>query len=193
MIVFDQAFTDLIKLEGGYSNNPLDVGGETYKGITRRFNADWKGWAIIDSYNIKFGSLLKKDQNLQALVKEFYKMKYWDAMQLDQVARLSSDVAYQLFQCGANQGIVTTVKMLQRALNCFPDLQLNHWPLKVDGIIGEQTMHILYGHVHIDEDYQERPYVLTMLKSQQCLRYMEIVEKDPKQVVFLKGWLARIK
>lgn len=45
---FLKSYDILIKHEGGYVNDPDDKGGETYKGIARKFNPDWKGWKIID-------------------------------------------------------------------------------------------------------------------------------------------------
>ena len=36
--------------EGGYNNDPDDVGGETYKGIARNYHASWEGWKIVDMY-----------------------------------------------------------------------------------------------------------------------------------------------
>jgi len=37
-----------LDLEGGYSNDIDDAGGETYAGISRNNFPDWYGWTIID-------------------------------------------------------------------------------------------------------------------------------------------------
>jgi lysozyme family protein len=42
------AYESTMKAEGGYVNNPQDPGGETYKGIARKFNSKWDGWIAID-------------------------------------------------------------------------------------------------------------------------------------------------
>lgn len=40
--------------EGGYSNDPIDLGGETYKGIARNAHPNWQG----DYLSIKITSLI---------------------------------------------------------------------------------------------------------------------------------------
>ncbi|MBW1801582.1 MAG: hypothetical protein JRJ85_12745, partial [Deltaproteobacteria bacterium] len=44
MAKFDEAFEKTTAIEGGYVFDPDDAGGETYKGISRRFNPSWGGW-----------------------------------------------------------------------------------------------------------------------------------------------------
>ena len=41
MAEFSEAFTQTAAHEGGYSNDPLDRGGETYRGIARVHHPDW--------------------------------------------------------------------------------------------------------------------------------------------------------
>ena len=50
MANFGDAFKKLSIKEGGYVNDKDDAGGETYKGISRRYNPTWQGWTMIDSY-----------------------------------------------------------------------------------------------------------------------------------------------
>ena len=73
-----------LKYEGGYSNVPGDKGGETYRGISRKSNPDWKGWKFIDK--IKKPSLFVKEQpikqntifpQLEAEVAKFYYTNYF--------------------------------------------------------------------------------------------------------------------
>src|SRR5579859_5989985 len=45
---FRMAYQRIIKYEGYYANNTNDHGGETYLGITRRFNPKWLGWRYLD-------------------------------------------------------------------------------------------------------------------------------------------------
>ena len=49
MADFDKALRKLLAIEGGYVNDPGDPGGETYKGVARRYNASWPGWSRIDA------------------------------------------------------------------------------------------------------------------------------------------------
>ena len=47
MANFNQAFKKVMSAEGGYVNDPDDPGGETYKGVARKMNPRWSGWAIV--------------------------------------------------------------------------------------------------------------------------------------------------
>ena len=48
---FDKALEILLANEGQYANDKEDLGGETYCGISRKFNPSWAGWQIIDKAN----------------------------------------------------------------------------------------------------------------------------------------------
>jgi lysozyme family protein len=175
MSFFEKAFDDLIKIEGGYSDHPSDKGRKTKFGITE----------FVARENDYKGDM--KELPLET-AKDIYKTCYWNKMRLDDIAKLSSDIAHQLFQCAVNMGTGTTLKMLQRALNCKATPSLNK--LNIDGIMGPKTLITLGIETgNLTDNYT----ILTMLKAQQIMRYMEIVEKDASQSVFLKGWLKRVQ
>ena len=46
MANFEEAYYKTMGHEGGYTDDPSDVGGETYKGIARTYNPDWDGWTV---------------------------------------------------------------------------------------------------------------------------------------------------
>ena len=48
MADFNKAYKATMGHEGGYVDDPADKGGETYKGIARRYNPGWGGWKQID-------------------------------------------------------------------------------------------------------------------------------------------------
>ena len=80
MAIFDIALKIVLQHEGGYSNDPVDKGGETYKGISRIFAPAWKGWAIIDFYKKDFGlksNAVIKSVELDNLVGSFYYTNKW--------------------------------------------------------------------------------------------------------------------
>lgn len=119
MANFDIAFKNIVKLEGGYVNDPDDSGGETYMGISRKHNPTWKGWNYIDNIK-KYYGLSNIDYNarkslpLQALVKERYKAAYWDIFNLDEMP--SQKVAYQIFDTTINCGQTAAIKIAQQAM-----------------------------------------------------------------------------
>lgn len=81
MANFETALKVVINYEGGYVNDPVDKGGETYKGIARNFSKNWAGWAVIDNYKkrngvIKRGTVLN-DAVLDKMVSDFYFVNKW--------------------------------------------------------------------------------------------------------------------
>lgn len=127
MADFDIEFDKVILAEGGYVNDPNDAGGETYLGISRKNNAKWKGWSIIDSIKKTYGTKnintrLKKQTTLLNYAKDLYKEKYWNCMFLDEIP--NQDIAHQLFDTGVNCGISTAIKLAQ---NCCNITQTGKW------------------------------------------------------------------
>lgn len=89
---FQYALTQLLKDEGGYTNNPSDPGGPTNFGIT-----------IID-----YRKYIKSDGTAEDVrkmnvsdAKAIYKAKYWNVMGCDQ---LPSGVDYCVFDYAVNSG-----------------------------------------------------------------------------------------
>lgn len=119
MADFNKEFTKLILAEGGYVDDPDDAGGETYLGISRRYNPKWNGWIIIDNIKKQFGtkgitSRLKKDTALTDSAKSFYKKNYWDVLFLDKIK--NQEVAHCLFDTCVNCGKTAAIKFAQRTL-----------------------------------------------------------------------------
>lgn len=46
--LFQRSWALSSRLEGGWVNDRRDRGGETYRGVARRFHPGWPGWEIID-------------------------------------------------------------------------------------------------------------------------------------------------
>jgi lysozyme family protein len=100
-LTFDTVFNRLMGVEGGYSNDPKDPGGETNWGISKRAypDVDIKG--------------LTRDG-----AKAIYLRDFWNRIEAD---TLPTSVAYQVFDFGVNSGIETAVRYLQRALGVADD------------------------------------------------------------------------
>ena len=50
----------VLKHEGGYANVSGDLGGETYRGISRKNFPSWNGWEIVDEKKpLKYNQILK--------------------------------------------------------------------------------------------------------------------------------------
>jgi len=111
---FEKFIPIVFKHEGGYVNDPDDLGGETNYGITKR------RYPELDIKN------LTKDEAKQIYYRDFY--------QKMGLIHIGDDLlALHVMDMGINAGIKTAVSLLQELLvDC-----------KVDGVLGPQTGEIL--------------------------------------------------
>ena len=116
---FNEIIKHVLDHEGGYVNDPKDLGGETKYGITKRFYPE---------LNIKELTIEK--------AKEIYKKDYWDK---NRVESLPQELWHIFFDMCVNMGRRTAVKVLQRAaVNKGKDIE-------VDGGLGPATIEALKG------------------------------------------------
>ena len=116
---FNEIIEKVLEHEGGYVNDPKDLGGETKYGITKRFYPD------IDIKNLTIEQ-----------AKEIYKSDYWDR---NKVESLPQNLWHIYFDMCVNMGKRTAVKVLQRAaVNKGKNIE-------VDGGLGPMTIGALKG------------------------------------------------
>ena len=113
---FMQAVEVVLQHEGGYVNDPNDLGGETNFGISKRSYPD------VDIKN------LTREQAIA-----IYHSDWWVRYGYDKID--NSDVATKTFDLAINMGAVPAHRILQRAINF-----VNNEDLKVDGILGPLTL-----------------------------------------------------
>lgn len=122
MADFIKAFKRTVSKEGGYSNNPNDKGGETYKGVTRKNYPNLELWKYIDYYKTKYGNtygLNKQLENIEEYQQEIqnvYKKNYWDKLLLDEV--ISQKIANELFDDAINRGTNAVITLIKRLYKC---------------------------------------------------------------------------
>ena len=119
MKTFDEIIEKVLEHEGGYVNDPKDLGGETKYGITKRFYPD------VDIKNLTIEQ-----------AKEIYKKDYWDK---NKVESLPQNLWHIYFDMCVNMGKRTAVKVLQRAANN------KGRDIEVDGGLGPMTIGALKG------------------------------------------------
>lgn len=114
MANFDISYNRTLKFEGDYVDDDNDTGGETYKGISRKYNPSWCGWKIIDKYKKlkNFPKNLDSDNQLQILVKNCYRDNYWKAIHGDEIS--NQKVADDLYDTAVNMGISMSIKLSER-------------------------------------------------------------------------------
>ncbi len=101
MSSFEVAFAFVIRMEGGYVNDPHDPGGETKYGISRR------AYPHLGVANLTI-------DNARAL----YHRDYWRAAECE---RLAPRLAIALFDCAVNQGVGKAKRLLQHAVRVRVD------------------------------------------------------------------------
>lgn len=186
--------------EGSYSNDPRDGGGETWKGITRRFYPEWEGWEIIDREKVispihELNANLNNNDLLEDLVLRFYESEYWEQLLLSRIRE--QDIADEVFDTAVNQGLGTSGKYFQKALNLLNNNQKYYSDLVVDGQIGNKTIKAYRAYM-LTANFRSRSTqrnINTLLKAVnffQTKRYIDICEKNPGQEVYFYGWLNRV-
>ena len=188
---FDKAYEITRKHEGGYVNDPDDMGGETYKGISRRYHPSWPGWSIIDAQkrNPDFPSRLNESSGLQDMVRKFFKATFWDIFWGDDVSELEPYIAYELFDTAVNMGLSRAVGFLQLSLNVFNRNELLYPDLVVDGVFGHYTFDALRSYLKKDHP----GFLLKALNVLQGYHYIEFMKQSPIQEKRARGWFERVK
>lgn len=183
---FNEAWANTDLAEGFYSHRADDKGGETYRGISRKYNPNWRGWAIIDKYKVRTGfiDLLAGDPDLNALVREFY-LALWKRIHCDDMD--SQEIAVQLFDITVHSGESTAVEFLQIALNAL-NRNGKLWPdLKIDGVIGAKTLWT------VEQAKARWHLVAKMMAGLRIAYFAKLMREDPSQEEFAAGWLERVK
>lgn len=192
MADFEIAYGETEIHEGGYVNDPVDPGGETHRGVSRRFHPDWVGWEVIDRYKADFpGEDLKRindDQQLVEWSKDLYRRKYWAPILGDQIK--DQQIANKVFDTAVNQGVATSVKYLQEGLNLLNRNQRDYADIEIDGRMGTATLSATDKFLALE---QGRPdYLLKILNLLQAMKYIQIMRSNPSQQKFARGWLNRV-
>lgn len=153
--------------EGGYVNHPADPGGATNFGIIQRNLDRWNGAHPELGFPGDVKDLTKEQAS------SIYRTDYWRWDGLS-----DASIAIKLFDIGVNCGLEVAVKLLQKAVNT-----LAAPPIAVDGRPGPATIGAA--------DALPPKALMQALCEAQKSYYQSIVDRNPSQSVFLKGWLRR--
>lgn len=185
MADFSLSMPALRSVEGGYVNDPDDLGGETYSGISRRNFPHWTGWALIDQEKSfpSFPKNLSTNSQLRTMVDEFYRVNFWNANSLSEVK--SQETADEIFEMAVNIGNTPAVDIVQMALNLLNKYQKLYKNLVVDGRLGGVTLQAIQYH-----EANPKPLIRT-INGLQFERYADICRKNEKMEKYFYGWLTR--
>lgn len=171
----DRIIDDVIKAEGGYSNDPNDAGGETMYGIT----------VAVARANGYAGPM----QNLpRSMAVKIYTDRYVNVPKFDQVVQINARVGAELIDTGVNMGPSVAATLLQRWLNGFNAPGSGYQDLFVDGRLGVLSLEALRRFLRQRGNDGEM-VLLRGLNGSQAARYLELTESRQKNRAFLFGWV----
>jgi lysozyme family protein len=177
MSAFDEAFSEVLSVEGGYSDHPNDRGGKT-------------NWGITEAVARANGYTGPMEELTQGQARAIYKAQYWDTLRLNDVAALSWAVAAELFDTAVNMGVAVSGRFLQRALNALNRQGQDFPDLTVDGVVGPMTVANLKAYMS-RRGVEGQKVMLRALNALQGTRYIEIAEGRPENESFVYGWFAQ--
>lgn len=153
--------------EGGYVNDPLDLGGETNMGVTigtwKQVGKDLNGDGLINGEDLK---LIDKDLIIDCVLKPHY----WDRWQADQIKNQSiANILVDWVWASGTHGI----KRPQRILG-----------VTADGIVGPKTIAAI--------NAADPSKLFALIKADRIKFVDEIVAARPANKRFEKGWKNRI-
>jgi len=114
----------VLRMEGGYSNDPHDPGGPTNKGITLSTFAAHLGRDVTDATRSDLIARLKDIPS--DVVSDIYDTRYW---QPSRASEMPGGVDLMHFDAAVNHGVTGAARLLQQATG-----------VNVDGEIGPITM-----------------------------------------------------
>lgn len=161
MASFDESIVYVLQNEGGFVDNPNDIGAATNFGITLHILSIFrKTQCTID--DIK--NLGKDEASL------IYKNIFWLPMKLDQV--IDNSIATAIFDIAVNNGPHFSIVTSQIICD-----------VKADGAMGPETIAAI--------NSKSPSMFIATFQSAVANHYEQIAATNPSQAVFLKGWLNR--
>ena len=161
---FAAALPLILQYEGGFTDNPLDHGGRTNKGIIQR---------VYDMYRAGKGLPIQSVEFIgDSEVSDIYYTMYWLAGSCDKISYPINIVHFDTcVNCGTHQA----AHFLQRTVGA-----------KDDGNVGPKTLQSVSDFLNARKD------IVHTYLQQRSNFYYAIVDHDPSQRVFIKGWQNRI-
>lgn len=155
----------ILQWEGGFVNDPDDLGGATNKGITISTFTEYKkrkgqkAPTVTDLKNIS-----------DAEWRDVFKSLYWDRWKADEIKNQSvANILVDWVWASGSHGI----KRPQRLLG-----------IKADGIVGKQTIAAV--------NAMDAATLFKMIKDDRAKFIDEICKARPKNEKYRKGWMNRI-
>ena len=168
MTVEEMINSTLVK-EGGFVNHPADKGGPTNYGITQ---------ATLSKY-LQRVATVREVKDLDAdTARHIYELRYYREPRID---RLPKPIQHFVFDCAVNHGPRRAIKFTQKVC-----AESGFGELAQDGLMGPRTK------AAADQCHaQMGEWMLLALIQERKLFYLAIASNNPRQKVFLEGWINR--
>lgn len=164
---FDYCLKFVLEREGGYSDHKNDNGGPTNHGITHK---------TYDQYRKNSGLHLRPVTFITSdEVTAIYRTMYWVPAKC---GLLPDPLDLYVFDAAVNHGPGRAVKLLQRALGVADD-----------GLLGPKTIGALHEEIQAGQLAELARNFLAIRQE----FYDQIIDNDPSQKVFAKGWGNRLE
>ena len=160
---FKAAFEYTLGNEGGYTNDANDAGGPTNWGITIHDLSRFLG---------RPASIQEVKAMTQDTAETIYKKWYWDVISLDLVN--SQGVAMAMFDQGVVRGVGTIARAVQNIVGVTADAHIG--PISLAAI----------------NSYDPK-ILVQKIEAQAEQAFQAIVNANPSQRVFLRGWMNRAR
>jgi len=156
----------IFKWEGGFSNDPVDRGGPTNKGITistwKQVGYDKDGDKDIDTEDL----LLMSSEDATRILRLFY----WNRWRADEILNQSiAEILVDWVWCSGKWGIIIPQRILE---------------VEDDGIVGRCTL------AAVNQSDAKGLHVLIYKHRLDFIQ--RIIQRDPTQKRFERGWIRRL-
>ena len=181
---FSYAYAFTAQAEGGSSDDKNDRGGATGYGVSLAFlktlAANSRDHAKLQELGVLLPVTRESVVGLTAeQARDILKYEFWDKPKFENFPKR---VACCLFDMAVNHGTSRAIKLAQRGYNAT--IGSFGAKLVVDGVMGAQTTTALM---------QETDTLLDNIISARWAFYEAIMQNDPSQETFRRGWRNRCK
>jgi len=153
----------VLQYEGGKVDHPNDKGGRTAFGVTQR---NFDAWLANNRKPTRDVWTITKEE-----ISAFYHEEYWVPCRCD---LMPMGVDMVVFDASVNHGVSRAIKWVQR-----------YFKLEEVGSFGPKTTEAM-------RSLTNPEHFISWYLSTRREFFGKIVERDPSQVVFLKGWMNRV-
>ena len=162
-----QIIDGILRREGGYVNNPADMGGPTKFGITLKTLRAWR--------KARYSGLQTTTKDVQALEKDearkIYHSQYYEKPKISLIE--NARLRIFLLDSAVQHSPRRVVRWLQKVV-----------AVPVDGLLGPVSLEAIN---RLDSDA-----IYVMLVAERCRFYGRLITRKPSQAVFAAGWANRI-